>query len=85
MNKIVREHYPVENLPADLREGLGNGATVRVVIEIDDAKSDAAPKQRTVKETLERLEKLRQARAPDSDMAEAVTRIRTLRDEWEAE
>jgi len=85
MNKIVREHYPVENLPADLREGLGDGATVRVVIEVDDAKSEAAPKQRTVKETLERLEKLRQARAPDRDMAEAVTRIRTLRDEWEAE
>lgn len=82
MNKIVREHYPVENLPADLREGLTEGSTVRVVVEVDGTKADE-PKRRSVKQTLEHLEKLRQGRVPDTDMAEAVSRIRALRDEWE--
>lgn len=82
MNKIVREHYPVENLPADLREGLTEGSTVRVVVEVDGIKTDE-PKRRSVKQTLEHLERLRQGRAPDTDVAEAVSRIRALRDEWE--
>jgi fibronectin type 3 domain-containing protein len=85
MNKIVREHYPVENLPADLREGLGDSETVRVVIEVDAATLEDAPKQRTVKETLEQLEKIRQGRAPDTDVTEAVSRVRALRNEWEDE
>jgi hypothetical protein len=82
MNKIVREHYPVENLPADLREGLTEGSTVRVVVEVDGIETDE-PKRRSVKQTLEHLERLRQGRAPDTDVAEAVSRIRALRDEWE--
>lgn len=82
MNKIVREHYPVENLPADLREGLSEGSTVRVVVEVDGIEPDE-PKRRSVKQTLEHLEKLRQGRVPDTDMVEAVSRIRALRDEWE--
>ncbi len=82
MNKIVREHYPVENLPADLREGLGDGATVRVVIEVDGVTPDDH-RRRSVKQTLEHLENIRQGRVPDTDVAEAVSRIRALRDEWE--
>lgn len=82
MNKIVREHYPVENLPADLRQGLGEGATVRVVIEVDGAPSDD-DRRRSVKQTLEQLEKIRQGRVHDTDVAEAVSRIRALRDEWD--
>lgn len=85
MNKIVREHYPVENLPADLREGLGDGATVRVVIEVDPAAREITPKRRTVEQTLKQLEKLRRDRAPDTDTSEAVSRIRSLRDEWDDE
>lgn len=42
MNKIVREHYPVANLPEDLREGLAAGATVRVVLEVEEATSFSA-------------------------------------------
>jgi hypothetical protein len=42
MNKIVREHYPVENLPEDLREGLQAGATVRVVLEVEEETAAAA-------------------------------------------
>lgn len=85
MNKIVREHYPVENLPADLRDGLGDGATVRVVIEVDPAAREITPKRRTVEQTLKQLEKLRRDRAPDTDTSEAVSRIRSLRDEWDDE
>ena len=33
MNKLMFEHYPASKLPADLREGLDKGATVRIVIE----------------------------------------------------
>ena len=35
MNKIVREHYPVEKLPEDLRAELGLAQTVTVVIEAE--------------------------------------------------
>ncbi|MGN6103026.1 MAG: hypothetical protein ACTHOR_17950 [Devosia sp.] len=37
MNTIVRKHYPVERLPADLREGLPAGADVTVMVELDEA------------------------------------------------
>jgi bifunctional DNA-binding transcriptional regulator/antitoxin component of YhaV-PrlF toxin-antitoxin module len=33
MNRIVKEHYPVEKLPADLREGLGDATHVRITVE----------------------------------------------------
>ncbi len=33
MNRIVKEHYPVSKLPAELREGLDPGDQVRVTIE----------------------------------------------------
>ena len=37
MNKLVREHYPVSNLPEDLREGFGADASARVTIIADEA------------------------------------------------
>jgi hypothetical protein len=39
MNKIVRAHYPVSQLPEDLRQGLDPAAEVTVIIE------DAEPPQ----------------------------------------
>ena len=36
MNKIVREHYPVDKLPEDLRELLDPSKPVTLVIEQDD-------------------------------------------------
>ena len=51
-------------------------------LEVDGIETDE-PKRRSVKQTLEHLERLRQGRAPDTDVAEAVSRIRALRDEWE--
>lgn len=35
MNRIVKEHYPVEKLPADLREGLPLSPHVRITIEVE--------------------------------------------------
>ncbi|OLP52651.1 hypothetical protein BJF92_14655 [Rhizobium rhizosphaerae] len=61
MNKIVREHYPASKLPEDLREGLPEGAMVRIVIDEvpDAASSDEAPSTR---ENLERIGKIQGSR-----------------------
>lgn len=91
MNKIVRDHYPVENLPADLRQGLEDQATVRVVIEVESkASSDplAVPastgkKPLTIEETLEMIRKYKAEGHPSVSADEAVARIRELRDEWD--
>lgn len=89
MNKIVRDHYPVENLPADLRQGLEDQATVRVVIEVENGPtSDPLPgsvgeKPLTIEETLEMIRRYRDQHPERVSMEEAVSRIRELRDEWD--
>jgi hypothetical protein len=71
MNRIVKEHYPAEKLPADLREGIsGDRVTVTVVSE-----AGARPR---AKRGLFGVAKER-----DTSIAEAVERIRSLRDEWD--
>jgi hypothetical protein len=35
MNRIVREHFPVTDLPESLREGLEASNTARVIVEAD--------------------------------------------------
>jgi len=35
MNKIVREHFPAERLPAELREGFALDAHVTVTVEAE--------------------------------------------------
>jgi hypothetical protein len=42
MNKIVREHYPVENLPEDLRVGFAAGSFVRVTLVVGEEQMDEA-------------------------------------------
>jgi hypothetical protein len=74
MNKIVREHYPVNALPEDLREGLDPKGNVRVVIE------ENTPSVGQKKKLLELLESARQLSPLDDD---PVGRIRKLRDEWD--
>ncbi|WP_127088751.1 hypothetical protein [Aquabacter cavernae] len=88
MNKVVREHYPVEKLPDDLREGFPAGAKVTVTLE-DDAMSADLFKQQ-VDEILRNPKPmtLTEARALVGERGttaeEAVQRIRSLRDEWDA-
>lgn len=93
MNKIVRQHYPVANLPEDLREGLADNATVRIVLEVEDAADDSTlgsgdfqtkpgkPLKRT--EALEAIRRFKALNRPAVGLEDAVARIRTLRDEWD--
>lgn len=74
MNRIVREHYPVEKLPADLREGMEPGETVRVTVE-------EVPHPDGSKERLAALLELARRAQPIGD--DPVERIRRLRDEWD--
>lgn len=76
MNKVVRENYPAERLPAELRHGIAPGASVRVTIE------EEAPKPLSRQALLGSLRAARE-NAPGVTVEEAVARIRELRDEWE--
>lgn len=74
MNKIVREHYPVDQLPEDLRVGLdaASAATVTVVQE------EQPP------EHVMTLEEMFAARQPPFLSADEIDEhIRSLRDGWE--
>jgi hypothetical protein len=98
MNKIVRDHYPVANLPEDLREGLGDVATVRVVVEVEGKTSvddnlypgltefqDEPRKPMTAAELIERIREYQRHHPEGVTTEEAVARIRALRDEWDDE
>lgn len=77
MNRIIREHYPVERLPEDLRAELGLAQTARVVIETEDAPLRRAARVAAIAELLEHRSKL----APSAN--DSVERVRKLRDEWD--
>ena len=87
MNKIVREHYPVEKLPDDLKEMLAGAQHVHLVMEIADADKENAdvfddtfaPPDRVM--SLEELFALR--RPPYRTTEEIVADIRQQRDEWD--
>ena len=91
MNKIVREHYPVANLPEDLREGFDVGARVTVVVEVESAPVEGSAllelalnaKPATWDELMQMREKLLSDGRPSVSVEEAVARIRELRDEWD--
>ena len=76
MNKIVREHFPASLLPAELREGLSAGASVRVTVE------EEARKPLSREDLLNSLREARQ-HAPGIAVEDAVERVRQLRDEWD--
>lgn len=95
MNKIVREHYPVEKLPADLREGLEGIDSVRIVLETpnDDMAisgfsvlNSVLPRPRkpmSLEESLEAVRSFRAKNVSPVSLDEAVARVRELRDEWD--
>jgi hypothetical protein len=76
MNKIVREHYPVDKLPEDLREGLGPARTVRLVIEADNSPRMGA-RSAAVAALLAHRKVLQQT------PGDSVSRVSELRDEWD--
>ncbi|WP_420102013.1 hypothetical protein [Bosea sp. (in: a-proteobacteria)] len=77
MNKIVREHYPVEKLPDDLRTELGLVQTVTVTIVAEDAVREL----RDHKAAIAELRELRSRLKPSP--SDSVERVRALRDEWD--
>lgn len=87
MNKIVREHYPVSQLPEDLRAQFPGVETVRLVIEEGAAReAENAPLGRSEGEDF--WATLQQARASLKEprsLRDAVADMRALRDEWDEE
>jgi hypothetical protein len=79
MNRIVKEHYPVENLPADLREGLDPQArvTITLVAEATGSPAQARATDEKVRTLLEARARLRSA--PD----DSVSRVSALRNDWD--
>jgi hypothetical protein len=79
MNRIVREHYPVEKLPEDLQLQLPPGASVIVTVEEVPAQGPL-----TAHEAVALMRKIQQRNGgsgltPD----EAAAEVRVLRDEWD--
>lgn len=88
MNKIVREHYPVDKLPEDLRQGLTAGQTVTITVEEENAPSldDLEKMAENILANPQpmSLRELRRMVGPSNVTSqEAVARIRALRDEWD--
>lgn len=76
MNRIVRHHVPVSDLPESLREGLDPGAlaTVEVTVETAAAAEGEAPM------TLEEI--LAVERDNYRSLDEVDAHVRALREEW---
>ena len=72
MNTIVRESYAVADLPEGLREGFGDDATVRIVIE-----AELPPPDRVL--SLEELFAMR--RPPYKTTDQIVDEVRRMRDD----
>ncbi len=79
MNRIVREHYPVDQLPEDLREGLRSGETVRVVLEAEEV----ARQPLSFEQSMQLLQDYRRNNPDRVSAEQAVAEIRALRDEWD--
>jgi hypothetical protein len=83
MNKIVREHYPVEKLPEDLRRLVSDAESVTVELTEEGG---PALKPLTRDEAVAMMRQSQQehaARGTSVTTEEAVRRIRELRDEWD--
>lgn len=89
MNKIVREHYPVDKLPEDLRKLVPGAAevTIEVTVEDDDTGDEAiAAPVLTAEEAVAMMREMQRhvaARGESVTEQEAVRRVRELRDEWD--
>ena len=79
MNRLVREHYPVSQLPEDLREGFEGQTDVRVTIDEAEAGSKIASPGGEAGH-FGRFKHL--SRSNFADMDEVVGYVRSLRDEW---
>jgi hypothetical protein len=78
-DKIIRDDYPVDRLPEDLREGLGGVSRVRVTVEADRTKRLNSWAE--IKAEIEALHASPTFKPVSTE--EAVARVRALRDEWD--
>ncbi|MET0427170.1 MAG: hypothetical protein ABW026_01610 [Microvirga sp.] len=76
MTKIVRKPHPVARLPDDPQVPPGPSRTAAPAIEQDDDSARQAPDPAFMRV-------FGAAKACDTSIADAVERIRTLRDEWD--
>jgi hypothetical protein len=88
MNKIVREHYPVDKLPEDLRPLVEGASEVTIVLTVEDDGDDekVAPAPLSTEDAVALMRQMqREASAAGRTVTgeEAVRRIRELRDEWD--
>ena len=89
MNKIVREHYPVEKLPEDLRRLVPGVAevTIEVTVEDEDGEDEAnSASPLTPEDAMAMMREMQRhvaARGESVTESEAVKRVRELRDEWD--
>jgi hypothetical protein len=83
MNKIVREHYPVEKLPEDLRRLVPNASEVLLEITVATEPPGKTPRPLTGAETAAMIRELHRDRPSGGrTMEEIVKEVRELRDEW---
>lgn len=79
--KIIREDYPADRRPEDLRAGLGDVTRVRVTVEAEPAVTDKRKRWKEIEALIDQLHRSPGFKPVTSD--EAVARIRELRDEWD--
>ena len=78
MNRIVRERYPVADLPEDLREGFAADGTVRITVEA--LRAEARDLQPETPFSLDAL--FAQARPSFTSSREIDEHLDTVRQEW---
>lgn len=79
-DKIIREDYPVENLPEDLRAGLGGVQRVKVTVE-PERPGRRLNSWAEIKAEIAALHASPTFKPVTTE--EAVARVRALRDEWD--
>lgn len=96
MNRIVLEHYPISKLPEEMRTGLPDAESARVTVEVMpdevdplksffDLKDEEVDPGENLMKLLKHREDYPERYRHGTSMAEAVQRIRELRDEWDDE
>jgi hypothetical protein len=84
MNKIVREHYPVDRLPEDLRRLVPNASEVLLEITVATELPGKAARPMTGAETAAMIRELHRDRPSGARTMEDIVReVRELRDEWD--
>lgn len=75
MNKIIRKHYPASKLPHELRGDIPENSFVEVIVE-EEPRGSNSPMD-SLRALLKGLPKQKVSEA------DAVKRIRDLRNEWD--